>query len=151
MPELFDGRIKQRTFIAAPPERVYDTITSAREWDKFFTTGMTLEPYPGGTCTFAWKDWGPDRYTMSAPGSVLEAIRPARFVFQWGSEGRKTAVRFDLTAAHGGTIITLTEDGYPNDAQGRAMILECACGWGEALTLLKFHIEHGIIYTPPSK
>ena len=60
MAELFDGKIKQRTFIAATPEKVYDTITSARDWDTFFTTGMQLEPYAGGECSFAWKDWGPD-------------------------------------------------------------------------------------------
>jgi len=31
------------------------------------------------------------------------------------------------------------------------MILECASGWGEALTLLKFYIEHGIVYAQLKK
>ncbi len=31
------------------------------------------------------------------------------------------------------------------------MTLECVGGWGEALTLLKFYIEHGIAYTHPKK
>ena len=31
------------------------------------------------------------------------------------------------------------------------MMLECAAGWGEALTLLKFYVEHGVVYTPPQK
>ena len=35
MAELFDGKIKQRTFIAATPEKVYDTITTAAEWTNF--------------------------------------------------------------------------------------------------------------------
>ena len=60
MTQLFDGKIKQRTLIAAQPERVFDTITSAKEWDAFFTTGMKLDLQPGGICEFAWKDWGPD-------------------------------------------------------------------------------------------
>ena len=151
MAELFDGKIKQRTFIAAPPEKVYDTITSAKEWDKFFTTGMTLEPIPGGECTFRWKDWGPDFYDLSAPGKVVETSRPSLFVFQWGSEGKETTVRFELEEKHGGTVMTITEDGHKDTPNGRAMILDCASGWGEAATLLKFYIEHDIVYTPPKK
>jgi len=151
MTELFDAKIKQRTYIAATPEKVYDTITSAGEWDKFFTTDMTLDLKPGGECTFSWKNWGPDLYSMSAPGKVVEANRPNLFSFKWGSDGNETTIRFELEAKHGGTVMTITEDGYKNTPEGRAMILECASGWGEAATLLKFYIEHGVIYTLPKK
>ena len=151
MAELFDGKIKQRTFIAATPEKVYDTITSASEWDKFFTTGMTLDLKPGVECTFSWKDWGPDSYSMSAPGKVVETNRPILFSFQWGSKGNETTIRFELEEKHGGTVLTITEDGYKNTPAARAMILDCASGWGEAATLLKFYIEHGVVYTPPKK
>lgn len=151
MAELFDGKIKQRTFIAASPEKVYDTITTAAEWDKFFTTGMILDLKPGGECTFSWKDWGPDFYDLSVPGTVVETDKPRLFSFKWGSEGNETTIRFELERKHGGTILTITEDGYKNTPEGRAMILECASGWGEAATLLKFYIEHGVVYTPPKK
>ncbi len=40
---------------------------------------------------------------------------------------------------------------YPNSPEGRGNMLDCASGWGEALTLLKFYLEHGIVYTPPEK
>lgn len=140
--KLFDGKIKQRTFIAASPERVYDTITSAQEWDSFFTTGMQLEARPGGRCVFAWsesnpsgKDWGPDSYTLRVPGRVLEAERPSRFTSQWGREGGETTVRIELNKKNGGTVVTLTEDGYKDDPDGRAMILECASGWGGSVDL----------------
>ena len=152
MTSLLDQKIKQRTFIAASPEKVYDTITSAKEWDSFFTTGMQIEPRPGGKCFFAWKDWGPDSYTLTVPGKVIEADRPKRFTFQWGADDRATRVSFDLTEKDGGTVVTLTEDGYKDNPEARAMIMECASGWGEALTLLKFYMEHGITYTaPPSR
>jgi uncharacterized protein YndB with AHSA1/START domain len=151
MSRLLDEIIKQRTFIAATPEKVYDTITSAKEWDSFFTTGMVLEPRPGGKCEFSWKDWGPDFYTLNVPGKVVEAIGPSKFVFRWGSEGKETTVSFELTGEHGGTVVTLTERGYKDNPEARAMMLECASGWGEALTLLKFYIEKGLIYTAPEK
>jgi len=151
MTELFDGKIRQRTYIAASPQRVFDTITSAAEWDAFFTTGMTLDPRPGGDCTFRWKDWGPDFYTLEAPGKVVAVSKPHLFAFQWGSPGNETTIRFELEAKHGGSIVTCTEDGYKDTPQGRAMILECASGWGEACTLLKFYIEHGVTYTRPKR
>jgi uncharacterized protein YndB with AHSA1/START domain len=147
MPEPLKEKIKQRTFIAANPERVYDAITSADHWNTFFTTGMALEPHPGGPCIFRWQNWGPDNYTLEVPGQVVEADRPRVFAFQWGSPGRQTTVRMELEARDSGTVVTCTEEGYENTPPGRAMALECASGWGEAITLLKFYIEHGITYS----
>ena len=80
------------------------------------------------------------------PGEVIEAVRPNRFAFRWGSEGRQTTIRIELATAENGTVLTLTEDGYKDTPEGRAMIVECAAGWGEAITLLKFYIEHGLVY-----
>ena len=150
MTEFIPEKIRQATFIKASPEEVYDTITSAGGWDAFFTCGMQLEPHVGGRIEFRWKDWGPDFYTTSAGGPVLEAERPNRFVFQWGTKFPST-VGFELHAEYGGTTVRLTESGYPNTSEGRAAMLECASGWGEALTLLKFYLEHGVVYTPPEK
>ena len=149
---LFGHAIRQRTFIAASPEKVYDTITSADDWNRFFTTGMTLEPQPGGKCVFSWKDWGPDFYTTEADGDVTLAERPHRFAFQWYTCGREnpTTITFNLEKAFGGTVLTIEESGHPDNDTGRAMIVDCAAGWGEAATLLKFYIEHGVIYTPPT-
>lgn len=150
MAELLEEKIRQRTFIAASMEKVYEAITSARHWDSFFTTGMELDPQPGGICSFAWENWGPDNYSLKVPGKVIEARPPEIFKFQWGSEDRATAVKFELEKSDGGTVVTLTEEGYRDTPESRAMMLECASGWGEALTLLKFYMEHGIIYSDAS-
>ena len=146
MADHLKNKIRQRTFIAASRERVYDTLTDAKSWDSFFTTGMELEPKPGGICSFSWKDWGPDNYTLKVPGKVIEANRPDLFIFQWGSHGKATTIRVELSEVEYGTVLTLTEQGYPDTPEGLAMMLECASGWGEAVTLLKFYIEQGIVY-----
>jgi uncharacterized protein YndB with AHSA1/START domain len=151
MSKILDQQIKQRTFIAAPPEKVYDTITSADGWDAFFTTGMVLDAKPGGECSFTWANWGPDKYTLKAPGKVVELQRPSLFVFQWGPEGKETTIRFELEIAEHGTIVTVTESGYQDSPESMAMMLECASGWGEAVTLLKFYLEHGIVYDSAAK
>ena len=153
MPAPFGHNIRQRTFIAAPPEKVFATITSATEWDRFFTTGMILEAKIGGRCCFNWKDWGPDRFTCNSEGKVVAFEPNSLFAFEWYPVGKEnpTTISFTLEPEFGGTVLTIEESGYPDTEKGRAMILECASGWGEAATLLKFYIEHGVVYTPPSK
>lgn len=151
MAELFDAKIKQRTFIAVSPQKVYETITSGAGWDTFFTTGMTLDLKPGGACNFKWKEWGPDKYSFEAPGKVVAFTPNEMFSFQWGSAGKETTITFLLEPVEGGTVVTCTEEGYYNTPEGRAMMLECASGWGEALTLLKFYLEHGVTYWPTGK
>ena len=153
MPEPFGKNIKQTTFIAAPIEKVYDMIASADGWNAFFTTGMELDARPGGKMIWRWRDWGPHFYSIDADAEVVRADRPDLFAFKWYPVGNEiaTTIEFKLTAKHGGTVVELTESGYPDTDAGRAMILECASGWGEALTLLKFYIEHGLVYTQPKK
>ena len=148
MPDKFGHDIKQRTFIAVPPERVYDTITSGDGWNAFFTHSTEIDPVPDGKMAFRWKDWGPDRYTNNSECRVLTAERPTLFEFEWGSVGRgfPSTVRFHLEAKEGGTVVTVTESGYPDTPKARESILSCASGWGEAVTLLKFWLEHGIRY-----
>lgn len=150
MIEIIKEKIRQTTFIKATPEKVYDTITSGEGWNAFFTKETEIDPKPGGHITFRWVDWGPSLYTTSAGGPVIEADRPSRFVFKWGKKIQST-VAFDLEEKHGGTVVRVTEVGYPNTSEGRDMMLECASGWGEALTLLKFYLEFNVIYTPPEK
>jgi len=153
MTRPFGHDIAHEVFIAAKPERVFDTITSAREWDAFFTNGMELQPQPGGKMVFRWKDWGPDFYTTEATCEIVTVDRPRLFAFRWWAvdQDHPTTVEFHLTPDYGGTVIRLREHGYPDTDKGRAMILECAAGWGEALALLKFYLEKGVTYEPPRK
>lgn len=148
MLEMFDKAIRHQCLIYERPERIYDTITSGAGWNAFFTSNTEVDPQPGGRIVFRWKDWGPQKYTVDAEGVVHHADRPGRFVFEWYPVGKDhpTVITFEIKAQDNATVVTVTEDGYPNTAEGRAMILECASGWGEALTLLKFFLEHGVTY-----
>ena len=38
------------------------------------------------------------------------------------------------------------EYGYPDTPEGWEQHMSCSTGWGEALTLLKFYVEHGVRY-----
>lgn len=151
MPDKFEHKIRQKTFIKASPEKIYDTISSGDGWNAFFTKETEVDPKPDGKIIFRWRNWGPDFYNSDAEGKVVNADKPQRFSFHWYPVGKDnpTLVEFKLEEKYGGTVVELTESGYPDTAKARDMILECASGWGEALTLLKFYVEHGMVYSPP--
>jgi uncharacterized protein YndB with AHSA1/START domain len=83
---------------------------------------------------------------MEEMGSVLEIEPNQRFVFQWHPGSTNTRVEITLVGVGPGTRVELRESGYPRTEKDLAALLDCAAGWGEALTLLKFYLEHNIIY-----
>jgi uncharacterized protein YndB with AHSA1/START domain len=93
-------------------------------------------------------EWGPDRFTGEDSGPVLEAHHPERFVFQWypDSPAYSTTVEVNFEPADGGTVVRLREYGYHDTPSGHRACLDCAAGWGEAMTLLKFYVEHNLRY-----
>jgi uncharacterized protein YndB with AHSA1/START domain len=95
---------------------------------------------------FRWVDFKVDRYTAESKGPVLEATAPKRFVFQWTAGDTPTTIEFDLEPLGPGTVVTVTESGHTTSPNDLEALVECASGWGEALTLLKVYLEHGITY-----
>jgi uncharacterized protein YndB with AHSA1/START domain len=150
MTNPLDVEIKQATLIRASPEKVYDALATAEGLDSWFTSGSVVDAKPGGRIKFVWKDWGPDKYTTESDGPVLEAERGKRFVFQWhpdsGNRELATTIEINLEPVKEGTILRLREYGHEDTATSRAALAECAAGWGEAITLMKFYVEHGITY-----
>jgi uncharacterized protein YndB with AHSA1/START domain len=145
MTKLINDEIRYATFVCASAERVYDGIATAAGLDGWFTVGAEVEARPGGRIVFRWKDFGPDKVTGSDGGPVLEADRPRRFVFQWSPDSTdyQTTVEINFEPTEGGTVIRLREHGYRDTSAGLRAMLECAAGWGEALTLWKLWAEQG--------
>lgn len=134
------------TIVRAEPEKVYDALATADGLDSWFTKGTTLEPRPGGQLVFRWKDWGVDKFTGEMAGDVVEANRPSRFAFRWpvDSGGYMTTVRISIDPHDDGTVVRLVEGVYDDDEVGTRDMLNRASGWAQALTLMKFWVEHGV-------
>ena len=148
MADLLDTGVRKATLVRAPRERVYDAFTTAEGLDGWFTTGASVDPRPGGSLVFRWRDWGPDKVAAEDECRVIDARRPERFVFAEhpDAEGPPTAVEITFTAAPEGPVVRLSETGFQNTERGRRALAAQAGGWGEALTLLKFYVEHGLRY-----
>ena len=136
-----DIEVKNSVFIKAPRAKVYDAFATAEGLDAWFTRGARVDARPGGTILFRWVDWGAERnINEEAPGRVIEAKRPERFVFEWGRPGEETTVEIQFEEREGGTLVKLREYGFHEIAN----VVGNAGGWGEALTLAKFWVEHRI-------
>jgi uncharacterized protein YndB with AHSA1/START domain len=142
------AEIIHSTLIHTDPLRVYHALTTSDGLDAWFTSGARVNAYPGGEIIFRWENWGPEHITTEDGGPVLEAIPPQRFVFQWHPDlpSYATTVEINLKPSEDGTIVSLREHGFAETASGRNAMINCATGWGEALTLLKFYLEHGVHY-----
>jgi uncharacterized protein YndB with AHSA1/START domain len=138
--------ISYNIYIAASPDRVYRMLTTAEGWDAWFTQGMEIDPRPGGSILFRWKKFKVDRYTGESGGPVLETDPGRRFVFQWTPGDSTTTIEFDLERLGPGTVVHVKESGHTTSERDLQQLVECASGWGEALTLLKMYLEHGVTY-----
>ncbi|MDQ2987356.1 MAG: SRPBCC domain-containing protein [Armatimonadota bacterium] len=134
--------IRHSVYIDASVDIVYRTLTTAEGWDAWFTDGTELDPSPNGEIVLRWRDFGPSRISAEDGGPILEAERNKRFVFEWEPGDNPTTVAFTFHAHAGGTILELEESGY----ETMTSYVDCATGWGEAMALLKFYLEHGVTY-----
>lgn len=134
--------VDHSVFIDVPPERVYETLTTASSWDAWFTKGMSLDLRIGGDIIFRWDHWGPDHVTAEDYGRILEFIPNRKFVFLWNLQEGGTTVTLSLEPRGGGTVLRITDVGYTSETY----FMTCATGWGEALTLIKFYLESGQKY-----
>lgn len=136
--------IKIRTYIDVAPAAVYACLTSASSWNEWFTDYSTIYPEVGGRFHMVWRDWGPDHIHTEEVAQITVMDPEHCFGFRWFPVPAGTEVRFQLESREDGTVVTLTEEGYAPDEVAQA--LECAAGWGEALTLMKFFLEHRLTY-----
>lgn len=135
-----------KILIQAPREKVFNGLATAKGLDDWFTTGSAIDREgPGGTLTLRWKDWGVDKFSDYLECPIIEYSFPESFSFKWWPD-HYTTVRFKLVETYEGTVVSLSENGYARTNEGIRRCIDCSVGWGEALTLLKVYLEHGISY-----
>lgn len=136
--------IRYATLIRAPREDVFRAVATADGWNRWFTSECELDPVPGGVFLPVWRDFGPDAHSKSDVGRVVDVRPPERISFEWTPVGsdHPTQFTFTLEARGDDTVVRLVDEGYPDASDDDIdALLDCACGWGEALTLLRFHVE----------
>ena len=106
--------IEREVLVAAPPERLWEVLTTPEHIDQWFL-GMTtqVDLRPGGAMVLASEEFG-------KVDAVVEKVEPPRrFSFRWArhpdtpvAEGTATLVEFTLTPEGDGTRVRLVESGF---------------------------------------
>ncbi|MCK5304132.1 MAG: SRPBCC domain-containing protein [Candidatus Heimdallarchaeota archaeon] len=147
-PTIFDQEIIHSTLINAPIEKVFKVFTTAEGLDSWFTQGAAVDDEVGGKIYFRWVSERADvkEGVIEDGGPILEINAPYKFTFEWYPDNKSyaTTVKWCFEETEKGTKITVKEHGFHNTPKGRKALLDCATGWGEALTMAKYFIEHGV-------
>lgn len=111
--------VVERT-VSVSRDVVWPYLTTGSLWSRWQGESVVIEAVAGGAFTVRMPD-GP-----VASGTVIEVVPPTRLVITWGWIGTpfdlapgSTTVTFELTALDtGGTRITVTHDGLPEELAG---------------------------------
>jgi uncharacterized protein YndB with AHSA1/START domain len=129
-------RLSFTRFLPYPPEKVWRAITEPAHLAAWFPARIDGDRDAGAPLRFVFEhDEGP-------PGDgVVEIFEPPRvFAFTWGPE----SLRFELTAAEGGTILTFV-NGF--DELGKAV--RDAAGWHYCLERLDADVDGRVYQDEP--
>ncbi|HTE51571.1 MAG TPA: SRPBCC family protein [Kofleriaceae bacterium] len=143
-------RIEKRITLRAAPSRVWQAISSSREFGTWFEAEFREEFAPGATVHGRITHKGFEHLTMELQ---IERMEPERlFSFRWHpfaiepdvdySAESTTLVEIRLEPAQGGTELIVSESGFDRiPASRRAKAFEMnAKGWAEQLRNIERHV-----------
>ena len=134
-----------RVFIKAPPERVWEAITTPELIAKYFFGTRTDSTFETGTRI---RNWSPDRSQLWTDNAVLESEPPRRLVHTWRSlyeealaAEEESRVTWEIEPQEGGysqlTVIHDRLEGAPKTAE------IVSGGWMLIVSGLKTLVETG--------
>lgn len=126
--------------IGRPVEEVFDAVVNPTKLSGYFTTiGGASAPLVAGT-TVTWWNMAP---------VIVDEVEPFRkIVFRWdagvdeGEEGYQTRVEMLFRQLDdGGTMVTIAETGWRENARGqKSSYMNCE-GWSQMLACMKAYVE----------
>ena len=139
------GVVKAEIEIAAPPERVFQAITTPAElaawWgadDVYRTMDWQIDLRPGGKWSTVAVNAGGTRSTVG--GEYLEVDPPRRLVYTWRpswEDFMETTIRYELQPTPSGTRVLVTHSGFGDRA---AQATGTGEGWRRVLDWLGEHL-----------
>jgi len=143
-PSRFKPKTVYVTYIAAPPEKVWQALTSAEFTQRyFFGFVIDVEPKTGGNFFIRYPDG-----RVHIAGKVLDWTPPRRFSCTWLVEGMETfgelpecIVTYEIEPAGEAVRLTMTES-HSWDVP-EAILAGGRAGWPAILSNLKSVLETG--------
>ena len=112
------GSIEREIYVDAPPETVFDVVSSPEHIRDWWSAETEVEAVPGSNGELTWRDEASGRVDV-VPITVVDTAPPRRFSFRWTHEPGEVAsatnsmlVTFELSPSGAGTTLRLTETGF---------------------------------------
>jgi len=112
------GTIEREIFVDAPPETVFEVVSSPVHIREWWNAETAIEPAPGRTGELTFRDEASGRVDV-VPITVVDARPPRVFSFRWthgvgevATPTNSTLVTFELSPSGAGTVLRLTETGF---------------------------------------
>ena len=140
----FPDRIERTVQLAAPPDRVWAALTTAKGLSAWFGDDATIDLRPGGAATMKW-----DAEGFTARMRVERVEEPRVFGYTWQIYGlpeddpRRTYVEFTLEPFGTGTRLTVVETGFAQlpDGTHRTAFGANTEGWAKELGELAAYLD----------
>lgn len=133
--------VEQTIVIAAPPERVWRTVTDHQSRARWWAY-LDLDPTPGGRFEERWTDQ--DGRAVRTHGHVLESIPAERLQLSWADDDwpESTNVTIALEATDdGATRVTVRHSGWERLAEAQHLADAHGAGWAMHLRNLRTYVE----------
>ena len=144
------GTIEREIYIEAPPEVVFEVVSSPDHLKEWWPDDAQYEPTPGSVGEIVFGDRNADGAVV--PFTVVDARPPQTFSFRWthpadevAAAGNSLLVTFDLIPSGGGTLLKMTETGFREMGWEVAVLehqyAEHVSGWEFYLPRLASYVE----------
>lgn len=135
------------TRIAKPVAVVFAAIVSSDKLNKYFTNGSSSNLTRGTTVLWRWDDFGelPVVVRKVVEQERIELVIDSAAWKKTTNEAYDVSVIFEFEALEdGGTMLSISEEGWKTDADGLKGSHENCGGWTHMALCLKAWLEHDI-------
>jgi len=132
--------IKAALQIQKPVNEIFEAIVDPVKMSNYFISNGSGRMENGKQIM-----WRFPEFDVEFPIRVVEIKKDKYISYYWDVEGAELLVEMTLSARKdGSTLVTITEKGMKNDAEGIKWLKGNTEGWANFLACLKAYMEYGI-------
>ncbi len=135
-----------QTKIARPVADVFDAIVSSEKMQRYFVNGSSGDLVVGDTVIWHWDHYGENPIVVKkiVANELIELALDSKDWDKTKNDAYEVLVIFEFEELEGGTMLSISEQGWKTDADGLKGSHDNCGGWSHMAMCLKAYIEHGI-------